>query len=157
MCECYRRPRKRTRLLQLARQKAKMCLHRILADLQSVSGMPVDSEEAACIPLNPLPYLWPRSLPSLPSCVQSAMRPNLSPLEKGAYGTPSSVVEVVTSGPHSSPRLSELIVSAMLIPGIFATTIGLCCLTNGQLVFAHQIVQTACTVNGWLVARNLGD
>jgi len=31
------------------------------------------------------------------------MRPSLSPLEKGAYGTPFSVVSVVGGGPQPSP------------------------------------------------------
>lgn len=53
------------------------------------------------IPRYRLPYCCrgPRSL-SLPSVVQSAMRPNLSPLEYGAYGTPSKVVSVEVVGPH---------------------------------------------------------
>ena len=46
------------------------------------------------------------------------MRPSLSPFENGAYGMPSSVVDEVTGGPHSSSTLSWLIVSARLIPGI---------------------------------------
>lgn len=71
-------------------------------------------------PLKPLPYCLPLSRPSFPSCVQSAIRPNLSPFEYGAYGTPSRVVDALISGPHSSSRLSCAIVLARLIPGILA-------------------------------------
>jgi hypothetical protein len=39
-----------------------------------------------------------RSFPS----VQSAMRPSLSPFEKGAYGTPFRVVSVEVGGPQPS-------------------------------------------------------
>jgi hypothetical protein len=39
------------------------------------------------------------------------MRPSLSPLEKGAYGTPLRVVSVVVGGPHVSPDGSESMIS----------------------------------------------
>lgn len=38
----------------------------------------------------------------MPSEVQSAMRPSLSPFEYGAYGTPSTIVSVAVPGPHDS-------------------------------------------------------
>jgi hypothetical protein len=58
------------------------------------------------VPLYCLLY-WDRPpLPSLslPSCVKSATRKSLSPLEKGAYGTPLRVVSVVTEQLHPSPE-----------------------------------------------------
>lgn len=39
------------------------------------------------------------------------MRPNLSPFEYGAYGTPFNVVSVEVEGPHESPEGSPLIIS----------------------------------------------
>lgn len=55
----------------------------------------------------------------MPSVVQSAMRPNLSPLEYGAYGTPSRVVSVEVGGPQVSSvgradRMSTRFIGAMI-------------------------------------------
>ena len=48
----------------------------------------------------------------MPSEVQSAIRPSLSPFEYGAYGTPSTRASLVMIGPHDSSDGNEDTMSA---------------------------------------------
>lgn len=54
------------------------------------------------------------------------MRPNLSPLEYGAYGTPSRVVSVEVAGPQPSADGRAETISASDIGAIFARQLCMC-------------------------------
>jgi hypothetical protein len=58
------------------------------------------------------------------------MRPNLSPLEYGAYGTPFNVVSVEVGGPHESSDGSAEMMSVREIGAMIAT-----CLLRGMIEF----------------------
>lgn len=79
---CCRPRKRRTRPRPPAPRRGKTCLRRRFVDLENVSHQTAKVRQRRCSPLKFLPYCLPdRSRPSLPSCVQSAIRPNLSLFE----------------------------------------------------------------------------